>query len=167
MRRVVEAMLVLVWIALIAGISCQPYFADGVSIPGLPALTSTSFVAGRFGSTGAAFSYVLSGRNASGNAEMWHIRFESGSFVVEALPVLNVFVPVFGCGSTALDYNLDGHVDLLLCGDDGLEVPHMQLLVNNGSGWFTNRREPVAQFVVPIYSGAVLAADLDSDGDVS
>lgn len=81
------------------------------------------------------------------------------------------FPETMGSGGGFLDYNGDGHLDVLLVGggvwpESDAELEHaLWLYRNNGDGTFTLATEEAGLGDVDAYGLGVVAADYDNDGD--
>lgn len=76
---------------------------------------------------------------------------------VENLPQVNDATQ----GIKLADLNGDGHLDMLVAN----EVPPNRLLINDGTGVFTERPEQL-ELLVPLETREVIVADVDGDGDL-
>lgn len=107
---------------------------------------------------------IMAGEASVGNPQTIFYRNNAGQFVEEAAissSIINVWKAGLGWG----DYNNDGFIDLLICGEDITGTPVSNLYTNNGGVSF-DLNATASSTIQDVLGATVKWADYDNDGDL-
>ncbi|MFO7032484.1 hypothetical protein B9T07_21795, partial [Limnospira fusiformis CCALA 023] len=143
----------------------QVYLNDGSG--GFTEATNISLTGVDFSSVATAdfngdghIDILLTGSSDSGTISLVYLNDGSGGFTEATNTSLTGVV--YGSVATA-DFNGDGHIDILLTGEDSDFEPISRVYLNDGSGGFT---EATNISLTGVGDSSVATADFNGDGDI-